>query len=198
MSNRNVWDISVDDLPDDTPSAPVPQLPENWYLSIEGTVHGPYPQRDIYSWVQNNSLSWDTLASRGRSDGWRALRNIEEFCDPKRPFGGTPPPPPEWLNGPQQQRAHMQPVAAAKSPVLAAVLNSLLMGAGYLYLGQTTKSIVTFVIGIPVGVIFIILTAGIGIFLWWIVLFITGIDAYMIGQKMQRGEAVGEWDLFPS
>ena len=81
----------------------------------------------------------------------------------------------------------IQPSSPPKSPVLALVLSLLLLGgAGQIYLGQVTKGIVLIVATLLLSCI------GIGIIVW-----IVGIiDAYMIGQKLERGEPVEEWEFF--
>ena len=81
----------------------------------------------------------------------------------------------------------IQPSSPPKSPVLALVLSFLLAGgAGQIYLGQVTKGIVIIVAALLLSCI------GIGLIVW-----IVGIiDAYMIGQKLERGQPVGEWEFF--
>lgn len=77
-------------------------------------------------------------------------------------------------------------------------MNVFHIGIGYVYLGQTTKGIATFLLCAPVLICLIIATGGLIIMVWWLVYVAAAIDAYKIGQKLQRGEAVGEWELFPS
>jgi len=201
MADDDMLDISDEDLPEvDTGEDEVMHIsteslpevdeegPSRWYVYAEGEVHGPYPQADLYHWVENGSISWDTLVSRGRADSWRAMREVEEFYDPKHPYGGSPPPPPNWV-GTRQQRpgspgsGMVEPSAVPKSPALACVLNILIPGVGYIYLGQVAKGVVTFLLGL---------------FLWPVVVVLSAIDGYKIGQKLERGEPVGEWEFFPS
>ncbi len=199
MANEHILDISADDLPEPLPPAGE-QRPGRWYLYVDGTVHGPYAQEDVYHWVQHGNLSWDTLASRGRAETWRPIREIEEFYDPKHPYGGSPPPPPDWVGGGQVgprrvQPGMVQPSTLPKSPALACVLNILLWGVGYIYLGQVTKGIVLMLVCWTVGWFFFLVTFGLASL---VLIVVTAIDAYKIGQKLERGEAVGEWEFFPA
>ncbi len=216
MPDDDVLDISDEDLPEvDTADEDVMNIPEEslpevaeegpsrWYVYAEGAVHGPYPQADLYHWVQNGSISWDTMVSRGRADSWRAIRDVEEFYDPKHPYGGTPPPPPNWV-GPRPgsqgtaQPRMIPPSSPPKSPALGCVLNILIIGVGYIYLGQVTKGVTAFLVAYVVGGIFITMTFGLGVIPWLIVPVLAAIDAYKIGQKLERGEPVGEWEFLPS
>ena len=81
----------------------------------------------------------------------------------------------------------IQPSSPPKSPVVALILSLLLLGgAGQIYLGQVTKGIVLIVATVLLSCI------GIGFIIW-----IVGIiDAYMIGQKLEGGEPVAEWEFF--
>jgi TM2 domain-containing membrane protein YozV len=81
----------------------------------------------------------------------------------------------------------IQPSSPPKSAGVALILSLLLLGgAGQIYLGQVTKGILLIVATVLLSCV------GIGFIIW-----IVGIiDAYMIGQKLERGEAVGEWEFF--
>lgn len=69
------------------------------------------------------------------------------------------------------------------NPVIVAVLNLLLFGGvGYLMMGQQKKGIIS-IVATFVGACF-----GIGFLVPWI----TAYDAYLLGQKLQNGEAIGE------
>ena len=66
-----------------------------------------------------------------------------------------------------------------KDPILACLLNLLLAGIGHIYLGQTVKGMVIFVIAIIVG----ILTHGIGtipVIVW------SMYDAYNTAKKINQ------------
>ena len=94
---------------------------------------------------------------------------------------------PEMAQPSSPQPKMIQPSSPPKSPVLALILSLLLAGgAGHIYLGQVTKGIVIIVASLLLSCI------GIGVVVW-----IVGIiDAYMIGQKLERGEPVEEWEFF--
>lgn len=74
------------------------------------------------------------------------------------------------------------------NPVLLAVLNLFLFGAvGYFIMGQKKKALITAIITFVVPTI----TCGLGtplmMFAW-----VTAYDAYLLGQKLQSGQAIGE------
>lgn len=69
------------------------------------------------------------------------------------------------------------------NPIVVAILNLwLLGGVGYLMMGQKKKGIMSIVATLLLSCF------GIGI----IVPFITAYDAYLLGQKLQSGQAIGE------
>lgn len=72
------------------------------------------------------------------------------------------------------------------NPVLVAVLNLFLFGAvGYLVMGQQKKAIISAVITCALG----LCTFGTLAWLWPIVV---AYDGYMLGQKLQSGQSIGE------
>lgn len=69
------------------------------------------------------------------------------------------------------------------NPILVAALNIIICGLpiGYFMMGQQKKGIMTLVA-------FIVLSwLGVGFIIPWIAAY----DAYLLGQKLQRGEAIG-------
>lgn len=71
------------------------------------------------------------------------------------------------------------------NPILFAALNWIgLGGLGYFLMGQKKKAIITWIITIVGGTI----TCGIG-YLW---VWVAAYDAFLLGQKLQRGESIGE------
>jgi len=69
------------------------------------------------------------------------------------------------------------------NPVIVAALNFLLFGGvGYLLMGQQKKGIIT--------IVAFLITSCFGI--GFIIPFISAYDAYLLGQKLQNGEAIGE------
>lgn len=69
------------------------------------------------------------------------------------------------------------------NPIVVAVLNLFLLGGvGYFMMGQQKKGIMS-IVGTLVLSCF-----GIGVIVPWI----TAYDAYLLGQKLQNGEAIGE------
>ena len=86
-----------------------------------------------------------------------------------------------------QSTQTIQPSNPPKNPILAAVLSLLLLGgAGQIYLGQQKKGIILIVATLVLSCI------GIGFIVW-----IVGvIDAYMLADKLQKGEAIGDMQWF--
>lgn len=69
------------------------------------------------------------------------------------------------------------------NPIVVALLNLFLWGGvGYLLMGQKKKGIISIV------ATFVLACVGIGAF----IPFITAYDAYLLGQKLQSGQAIGE------
>jgi TM2 domain-containing membrane protein YozV len=65
-----------------------------------------------------------------------------------------------------------------KDPTLACLLNLLLLGAGYIYLGQTGKGVLILAIGIVLGMF--VWVAAIPLIIWAMY------DAYKTAKKMNR------------
>lgn len=69
------------------------------------------------------------------------------------------------------------------NPVIPAVLNLFLLGCvGYFILGQKKKAIISVVITL--------VTSCVGLSIIWVL--IAAYDAYLLGQKLQAGESIGE------
>lgn len=65
-----------------------------------------------------------------------------------------------------------------KDPILACLLNLLLLGAGHMYLGHTAKGVLMLAVGIAVGMIVWPATALVTIWAMY--------DAYKIAKKMNQ------------
>jgi len=76
-----------------------------------------------------------------------------------------------------------------RSVGLVVFLNTFLLGAGYIYLGQTWKGILV-LLSVPVVAV---LTIGIGVVL--MVLFAV-IDGALLARRLNRGESIGKWQCF--
>lgn len=76
------------------------------------------------------------------------------------------------------------PTVAGPSPIIAVILSIVLPGAGEIYVGQVTKGIVLAVVGVP--------TLG----CCGILTLITAADSYLLAQRRQRGETIGDWQFF--
>lgn len=69
------------------------------------------------------------------------------------------------------------------NPIVVALLNLLLLGGvGYFIMGQQKKGIIS-IVATLIGSCF-----GIGVIVPWI----TAYDAYLLGQKLQNGESIGQ------
>ena len=77
------------------------------------------------------------------------------------------------------------------NPVLLAVLNLFVAGGlGYFLMGQKKKAIMTWVAW---AVSWILLGwCGVGVLTGSIIQLVAAYDAYLLGQKLQRGESIGE------
>ena len=71
------------------------------------------------------------------------------------------------------------------NPIVVAILNVILLngGIGYFIMGQKKKAIISIIITWVGSACF-----GIGLIFPWIAAY----DAYLLGQKLQNGEAIGE------
>lgn len=69
------------------------------------------------------------------------------------------------------------------NPILYGLLNVFLFGSvGYFVMGQTQKGVIALVITVASGCLCLAPVASI----------IFGYDAYLLGQKLESGEAIGE------
>lgn len=80
----------------------------------------------------------------------------------------------------------IQPSTPPKNPIVAAILSFLFGGVGQLYLGQTKKGVILIVVTVITWCLFV----------GWIVQILGAIDAYMLADKLQKGEAIGDMQWF--
>lgn len=81
----------------------------------------------------------------------------------------------------------IQPSDPPKNPIIAAVLSVLLLGGvGQMYLGQMKKGIIIIVATL------ILSCVGIGV----IIPILGAVDAYMLADKLQKGESIGDMQWF--
>jgi TM2 domain-containing membrane protein YozV len=82
----------------------------------------------------------------------------------------------------------IQPSDPPKNPIVALVLSLVLLGgAGQLYLGQTKKGIILMVVTLILSFCF-----GLGVITWVLGI----IDAYMMADKLQKGQTIGDMQWF--
>ena len=81
----------------------------------------------------------------------------------------------------------ISPSDPPKNAILAAILSLLLFGGvGQMYLGQTKKGVIIIVATIVLSCV------GIGI----IIPILGAVDAYMMADKLQKGESIGDMQWF--
>jgi TM2 domain-containing membrane protein YozV len=81
----------------------------------------------------------------------------------------------------------IQPSNPPKNPIIAAVLSLLLLGGvGQMYIGQMKKGIILIVATVVLSCI------GIGV----VIPILGAVDAYMLADKLQKGEAIGDMQWF--
>ena len=81
----------------------------------------------------------------------------------------------------------IQPSTPPKNPIIAAVLSVLLLGGvGQMYIGQMKKGIILIVATVVLSCI------GIGV----VIPILGAVDAYMLADKLQKGEAIGDMQWF--
>lgn len=124
----------------------------------------------------------------------RKCKHCGEFLDSSR--FTRPAPSASGLSSQRPTSYQMPPNAdpnlvypAGHNPGLMAVLSVLLVGLGQMVMGQVGKGLVMLLAALVIGAI----TFGVGAIAVWAV---SGIDAYLIAQKLERGQAVGKWEFF--
>ena len=81
----------------------------------------------------------------------------------------------------------IQPSDPPKNAIVAALLSLILLGGvGQIYLGQTKKGIIIMVVTLILSCI------GIGLITW----ILGAVDAYMMADKLQKGESIGDMQWF--
>ena len=83
----------------------------------------------------------------------------------------------------------IQPSDPPKNPIVAAVLSLIVLGGvGQIYLGQQKKGIILIVAWVLGWCTFGVLTSVAAI--------VGAIDAYMLADKLQKGQAIGDMQWF--
>lgn len=113
-----------------------------------------------------------------------ASRVSSPSVPPPPPSPGPPPVPPP---GQPPSGKLIYPSNPPQSPHLAWI-NILIPGLSQILMGQTAKGIVLLVSS------YVLLVVGIGALVWLASI----IDGYLVGQVLQSGRPVGEWQFFPS
>jgi len=80
-------------------------------------------------------------------------------------------------------------------PWLAVLLSFLWPGIGQIYNTQQVKGIVMICVNLALGVLTYV-SCGLGSIIWMPFWIVAWIDALLIGNKVEAGRAVGEWEFF--
>jgi TM2 domain-containing membrane protein YozV len=82
----------------------------------------------------------------------------------------------------------INPSDPPKNPIVALVLSLVLLGgAGQIYLGQQKKGIILIVVTLVLSFCF-----GLGVITWVLGI----IDAYVMADKLQKGQTIGDMQWF--
>lgn len=100
------------------------------------------------------------------------------------PIPGSPPGPPPL---PGQGQKLIYPSNPPQSPHLAWI-NLIIPGLSQMLMGQTVKGIVLLLSS------YVLAAVGIGVLIW----IASVIDGFMVGQVLQSGRPVKEWQFFPT
>lgn len=86
-----------------------------------------------------------------------------------------------------ESTTQIQPSDPPKNAIVAAILSLLLFGGvGQMYLGQTKKGIIIIVATLILSCI------GVGL----VIPILGAVDAYMMADKLEKGEAIGDMQWF--
>jgi TM2 domain-containing membrane protein YozV len=82
----------------------------------------------------------------------------------------------------------ISPSDPPKNPIIAAILSFLILGGvGQIYLGQTKKGVILIVLTLVLYCFF-----GLGV----IINILGTIDAYMLADKLKKGDSIGDMQWF--
>jgi TM2 domain-containing membrane protein YozV len=87
-----------------------------------------------------------------------------------------------------QSTMRISPSDPPKNPIIAAILSFLILGGvGQIYLGQTKKGVILIVLTLVLYCFF-----GLGV----IINILGTIDAYMLADKLKKGDSIGDMQWF--
>ncbi len=198
--------------------APGKKEPMYYVQNADGSRYGPVPQDTIEQWHREgriaDSARFLDAVTEQPVEREKLLPPTAPPTTGNQPPSGTYPPAasgqgyPSQPVYPQQPQGYMPPQGYPQqppqpygtgagmhsqgkqnhNPVYACLWCLLCMLPGYIYNKQIVKGIVITVVAIILGMV----TGGLG----WIVLAAVMADCYKIGQRIQAGETVGEWQFF--
>lgn len=112
-----------------------------------------------------------------------------ETTPPGGSYTPPPPPPPGSAPPPLVEGDLIHPPTPAKEPVVALLLNLLLLCVGYFWFGQWQKGVAALVGGLVLGVI----TCGFGA---GAVAIFAAIDGYLQAEQLKQGHPLRQWTFF--
>ncbi|MBC8142592.1 MAG: hypothetical protein H7Y38_14260 [Armatimonadetes bacterium] len=192
-----------------------------YVLNPDGSRYGPVTEDVIAQWNREGRIA-DTAQFVDAVTETQVERErlLPPTAPPQNSLPPVPPQPPTTYGGAGQAQAYQSPTAPRlndappgytppgyapqptltgayghgqgnpqHNPVYSALWCLLCLAAGYIYNKQIVKGVVITLATFGIG----FLTGGIG---GWFLLAFAMADCYKIGQRIQAGETVGEWQFF--
>lgn len=153
-------------------------------IGPDGSEHGPVDSLTLQSWIQQGRVRPETLI-RAQGTGHTFQANQLPFL--QQAFISTPAYP--SYRAPYQQAGMIQVTPGSHSVALAVVLSILINGLGQIYNKQVGKGVVVILVSLMLA----FFTCGLSL----VVTFpLAVIDAALVAGRLDRGEAIGEWQSF--
>lgn len=159
-----------------------------YFLKTKSGPKGPFTLSQLRSMWHAGKLTGSAKFNTDGGERWQLLEGLRDQLDahpaaaahpapPNRPAASAPPPPAPA--GPSSMQVHHHNPASdrqllyesrKKSGWVAALLNVILPGAGYMYCGNIVLGFVAFFFSL----LFLVITVGLGALLLWPMLIIDG------------------------
>lgn len=162
------------------------ELPMYMAVGSDGMQYGPVDAQTLQSWATTGRINANTQITNmetGEQATAAQLPFLQSFI--------TAPPGPQqpYIVAPNQAAGMIQVPAGTHSVGTAVILALLITGLGQVYNKQAMKGLLILL----ASVILAVFTCGISLILTHPFAFI---DALMIAQRLNRGEAIREWQCF--
>ena len=155
-------------------------------IGSDGHRYGPVDSATLQTWVSMGRVTRDTLVILHESGEQLVAAQIPHL----QVYFSAPPLYPQPLASPSiRQPGIVQMTAGTHSVGTALILALLITGLGQVYNKQAMKGLLILLI----SVILAAFTCGLSILLTHPFAFI---DAILIAQRLNRGEAISEWQCF--